>query len=201
MEQFKFKSSVGMENYKFILENEDNLVTSLERGDDLEAQANQWFSELNRIFSRSFKIIRIRDKPKETETSRLFKVRSDLIQLSKRDKTNDKLKEDIEKVEAEIAEIVGKINSEKIRETFSKLDQSDGCNFSQGIWSLKNKTFPKNSSASVPAAKKDVTNTAYENKPRLNMYFDHPYLGAEMSFYINFSNQNNLQGILYLLGT
>ena len=43
-------------------------------------------------------------------------------------------------------------------QTFSHLDQSDGCSFSQGIWSLKNKTFPKNSSASVPAAKKDVTN-------------------------------------------
>ena len=52
---------------------------------------------------------------------------------------------------------MGKENSDKIRKTFSQLDQSDGCSFSQGIWSLKNKTFPK-VSASVPAAKKDVTN-------------------------------------------
>ena len=98
-----------------------------------------------------------RDKPRETETSKLFKERSDLIQKSKRDKNNDKLKDDIEKIEATIAEIVGKENSDKIRKTFSALDQSDGCSFSQGIWSLKNKTFPKVSS-SVPAAKKDVTN-------------------------------------------
>ena len=52
---------------------------------------------------------------------------------------------------------MGKKNYDKIKETFSKLDQSEGCSFSQGIWSLKNKTFPK-VSASVPAAKKDVTN-------------------------------------------
>ena len=37
------------------------------------------------------------------------------------------------------------------------LDQSEGCGLSQGIWTLKNKTFPK-VSATVPAAKKDVTN-------------------------------------------
>ena len=50
--------------------------------------------------------------------------------------------------------IVGKQNCDKIRKTFSELDQSEGCSFSQGIWALKNKTFPK-VSGSVPAAKKD----------------------------------------------
>ncbi len=143
VEQFNFRSTEGMETYKYILENEDNLVNSLDKGDDLETQAQNWLAELNRTFSRSFKIIRTRDRARETDTSKLFKERAELIQKSKRDKNNEKLKEDIEDIEAKISVIVGKQNMEKIRKTFSELDQSVGCNFSQGIWSIRNKTFPK----------------------------------------------------------
>ena len=125
MEQFNFKSSVGLATYKCILENEDNLIKSLDIGDDLNAQTENWFSELNRIFCRSFKIIRIRDKPRETETSKLFKERSELIQKSKREQNNDKVKEDIENIEAKISEIVAKENFEKIKKTFSMLDQTE----------------------------------------------------------------------------
>ena len=121
LEQFNFKSTEGLETYKYILENEDNLVKSLEAGEDLETQTVSWFSELNKIFSRSFKIIRIRDTPRETETSKLFKERSDLIQKSKREQNNEKVKEDIEQNEAKISEIVAKENCEKIKETFSKV--------------------------------------------------------------------------------
>ena len=81
-EQFKFKSAEGMKIYKHILDNENNLLSSLERGDDLETQATNWFTQLNKIFARSFKRIRIRDRPRETDTSKLFKERSDLIQKS-----------------------------------------------------------------------------------------------------------------------
>ena len=109
------------------------------------------------LHTRSFKIIRIRDKPRETETSNLFAERFDLIQKSKRDQNNDNIKEDIEDIEAKISEIVAKENIDKIKQTFSKLSQAEGCSISQGIWSLKKKNFPK-VSASVPAAKKDINN-------------------------------------------
>ena len=70
-----------------------------------------------------------------------------------------------------LAKIVGKNNCEKIRETFSKLDQSDGCSFSQRIWSLKNKTFPKNT-ASVPAAKRDINNRLITDPIGLKQLYD-----------------------------
>ena len=41
--------------------------------------ANNWFAELNRTVSRIFKIIRIRDKVRETDISKLFKERAELI--------------------------------------------------------------------------------------------------------------------------
>ena len=50
----------------------------------------------------------------------------------------------------------------------------------------------------INAANNNV-NTGAANKPCV-LYFGSPYLRLEMSFCINFTAQNNLQAILYLMG-
>ena len=46
---------------------------------------------------------------------------------------------------------------------------------------------------------KSLNYTGAANKPCV-FYFGPPYLWLEMSFCINFTAQNNLQAILYLMG-
>ena len=90
------------------------------------------------------------------EVSLLFQKRTTLIQKLKKDPGNLETLKDKEEVEEKLALIVGKENREKIFQNFAKLDQSEGESFSQGIWDLKKKVFPKVQKA-VPAAKRDTT--------------------------------------------
>ena len=107
------------------------------------------------MFNRSFKKIRQNGKIKETESSKLQKKRSEILQLIKKDPNNQSLKDELEEIISQLTILVSEQNRDKIVETFKKLDQSDGDNFSAGIWKIKKKEFPK-STKSVPAAKVDV---------------------------------------------
>ena len=154
-EHFNFKNSECQEIFKNILDSEDNLVKCLDNSDDLDIQVDNWFKELNKIFHRSFKKIRVSNKIKETESSQLFQKRSLVIQSIKKNPNDEKLKAELEDIESDLSKVVGKENHEKIYDTFKTLDQNDGENFVNGIWNIKKKEFPK-ISASVPSAKVDV---------------------------------------------
>ena len=156
VEVFKFKSPEGMEKYKHILKTENRLSECLNNNDDVEKQVLSWYEEFNRILSRSFSKVRVTNKQKETEVSRLFQKRTTLIQKLKKDPGNIETLNEKDEIEEKLATIVGKENREKIFENFAKLDQSEGESFSQGIWDLKKKVFPKVHKA-VPAAKRDIT--------------------------------------------
>ena len=92
---------------------------------------------------------------RETESSLLFKQRSELIQKLKNDPDNDEVRTDLEKVTAKLTEAVSQENFSQIYNNFKHMDQTEGENFSQGIWSLKKKVFPKKSQ-SLPSAKINV---------------------------------------------
>ena len=151
-EVFNFLSSECQETFKEILNTENNLINCFNHDGDINEQTDIWFSSLNKIFTRCFKKIRVNNKIKETETTKLFKKKSELTQLIKKNPNSNELKEELEAVIEEITKLVSKENCDKIFENFKMLDQSDGVGFSQGIWKIKNKQFLK-ISASVPAAK------------------------------------------------
>ena len=142
--------------YKHILNTENRLSECLNNNDDVEKQVQSWYEEFNKILNRSFSKVRISNKQKETEVSLLFQKRTTLIQKLKKEPGNLETIKDKEEVEEKLASIVGKENREKIFQNFAKLDQSEGESFSQGIWDLKKKVFPKVQKA-VPAAKRDIT--------------------------------------------
>ena len=154
-EHYNFKCSEGQAKFMEILNTEETLQNCFQNGNNVEDQCEKWFTELNNIFKRSFKKIRYTNKVRETETSLLFKQRAELIQKLKKDPTNESIAAELEDVVAKLTEAVGKENFEHIFNNFKHLDQTSGENFSQGIWSIKKKEFPKKSS-SIPAAKVDV---------------------------------------------
>ena len=133
-ENFNFKNSECQEIFKNILNTENNLVKCFENNDDLEHQVENWFKELNNIFYRSFRKMRVSNKLKETESSQLFEKRSQIIQKMKINQNKEELEDELEKVEAAIAKMVGKENHDKIYDTFKVLDQNEGENFAYEIW-------------------------------------------------------------------
>ena len=156
IEVFKFKSTEGLENFKHILNTEDRLTQCFNNEEDVDKQVERWYEVFSSILKRSFSKVRISNKQKETEVSLLFQKRTALIQKLRTDPCNTELVKQREEIEDKLASIVGKENREKIYQNFARLDQSDGESFSQGIWDLKKKVFPKCSPA-MPAAKQDIT--------------------------------------------
>ena len=156
VEQFNFHSQEGLDKLKMILNSENNLLNCFNTDKNPERQIEDWFLAFDKILGRCFKKVRITDTRKETEESKLFKERTELVQKLKRDPGNVQLVEEKDEVELKLSKLVSKDNMEKISKNFSKLDQTEGESFSQGIWDLKKKLFPK-ITPTPPAAKIDVT--------------------------------------------
>ena len=64
------------------------------------------------------------------------------MQKCKMNPNNQNLKGELEHIIVEITRLVSDKNRDKIYEQFQKLDQSEGENFANGIWTLKKKEFP-----------------------------------------------------------
>ena len=173
-EQYNFKSQEGLRIFKGILDTENNLLRAVDGHGDLEEQVNNWYSELDKIFKRCFKKIRISDKPKDTEILKLMRERTKLTENIKKNKNNISLKDELEKIEEKIAEVVAEENHEKIMRNFAHLDQSKGGNCSQGIWDLKAKVFPK-APAPTPAAKLDSNNRLVTDKDGLKKLYQETF--------------------------
>ena len=171
-EQFIFKDREAQEIFKNILNTESNLTKCFENNDELEVQCERWLDELFRIFRRSFKKVRVTNKVRETETSKLQERRTELIQQLKVKSEDEALQHELDEVVAELTNFVSRENLEKIKKNFQHLDQTEGESFSNGVWSIKNKEFPKIVKP-TPAAKVDVNGRLVTDQEGLKqLYLD-----------------------------
>ena len=171
-EYFNFKCNEGQAKFMEILNTERTLQDCFDNSDSFEDQSFRWLNSLYKIFQRCFPKVRVTNKVRETETSTLFKERSELIQKIKKDYDNETLKTRLEEVIDKLTEAVSRENYEKIVSNFKHLDQTNGENFSQGIWGIKKKEFPKKSS-SLPSAKVDVNGCMVSDPAELQkIYLD-----------------------------
>ena len=69
-----------MKNFS-ILKVVKGLTNCFNNENDLQSQVNNWCDELNKIFKRCFKKIRVSSKQKVTELSELQKKRSELYRI------------------------------------------------------------------------------------------------------------------------
>ena len=171
-EYFNFKCNEGQTKFMEILNTERTLQDCFDNSDSFEDQSFRWLNSLHKIFQRCFPKVRVTNKVRETETSTLFKERSELIQKIKKDSDNETLKTRLDEVIDKLTEAVSRENYEKIVSNFKHLDQTNGENFSQGIWGIKKKEFPKKSS-SLPSAKVDVNGCMVSDPAELQkIYLD-----------------------------
>ena len=112
-EQFIFKDREAQEIFKNILNTESNLTKCFENNDEVEVQCERWLDELFRIFRRSFKKVRVTNKVRETETSKLQERRTELIQQLKVKSEDEALQHELDEVVAELTNFVSRENLER----------------------------------------------------------------------------------------
>ena len=132
------------------------LTNCFQRAGGVENQAKQWFKELNGLCHQSFRKIRHKTKKKETETTILMEKRRSLMQKLKMvpDIEKEDLKDELDKVEKKVSDLIAEKNRNKVVENFKSLSKQDGNLNNNNAWSLKRKVFPKHKE-SLPFAKKN----------------------------------------------
>ena len=93
---------------------------------------------------------------KETETDKLLKLRTELIQKEKKaeESMKQEISEELEKVEIKVSKIIAETNRNRVVENFNVLKNSKDSTNPSGVWKIIRKIYPKNNE-SLPFAKKD----------------------------------------------
>ena len=155
-EIFNFKNQECQEVFLELTENSSSLRECFQTNGNVKSQSLKWLKNLNGVFHKSFRKVRVTNKQKETKLSILFKRRISLKDKLKYSCDNNEASiEELENVENEITSEISKENRDKVIESFKTLSETDGSININGMWSMKKKVFPKNTKP-LPCAKKDV---------------------------------------------
>ena len=137
----------------------------------LEEQAKKWRKVLTKYLHKSFKRIRIRNKPriKKTEIDDLISKRKI---LKAKQNISEKDEEKLAELEAEISDSSQDENHRKVVDNLLDLDGNNGNLNQQGVWKMKKKLFPKVKS-SIPVGKKNLKEQLITNPEELkDLYLD-----------------------------
>jgi hypothetical protein len=124
-----------------------------------------WRKVLNDYFRKSFKKIRISNKPSKKHTDINLLMEKRRI-LKKKNSLNEKEEEELSKLELNIAEKCEDLNRKKVTDNFKANNGSEGDLSHQGIWKIKKKYFPK-IKPSLPVGKKNMKKQLITNPSEL----------------------------------
>ena len=136
MELFNLKNKECQEKFK-VLTSQTGILSSSLLGDDLNTCTRKFLRGLNNCIRKSFRKIRITDKPNK-EIEDLFDKRRIL-----RNKTDEKSRVELDNVESELAEKCAQKNYELIKGEIENIDCEEGGLNSGNLWKLKKKQSPK----------------------------------------------------------
>ena len=171
IEIFLFKNKDSQMKFKNLTSNTNEFTRCFEDDSPFETQAAKWRKLLNSFFHKSFKKVRITNKPKKKH-SNISILLSKRSHLKKKDELNEKEEEEIVTLERLIAEQCEEENRKKVVDNFKDLDGNNGNLNHQGVWKAKKKYFPK-IKPTLPVGKKNLMNQIITNPEELkNLYLD-----------------------------
>ena len=141
--------TVCQKNFLEITNKTSKLSECFPRDGNVRDQGKKWLKSLNDILQQSFRKIQVTSIQKETEVSKLFDKRLKVSNQAEEDKIID----EIDKIEESISDEVAKDMRDKIVQYFETLANNDGTTNINGMWTLKRKIFPKHRKP-LPVAKK-----------------------------------------------
>ena len=166
---FNFKNAESQEMFHEITSKSDIFVDIVESKNCVEEKSNLFVQSLNRIFSQTFKKIRVNKAIKRSNsTEEYMKVKSKL-KILLRNSPNNEIKifisRKIETVEEIISLDCSEENVKKVNDYIGSLEAENGC-FSQcGMWQLKSKLCPR--PLDPPTAKLDKNGKLVTNPQKL----------------------------------
>ena len=137
IEMYNLKNKGCQELFKENTSNTNILSSIFENDKDLEVCTKKFLKRLNGCIAESFKKVRVSEKKNE-EIDVLFQKRRLL-----KNKTDDNSKEELRKVEEELAEKFAKENYDKINEEIEGIESDTGGTQIGKLWQLKKKLCPR----------------------------------------------------------
>ena len=162
---FQFKNAESQQLFKMPTTNTTEFTDCFEDDSPLEFQAAKWRKVLNSFFQKSFKKVRITNKPRKNNSilNVLLDRRSTLKKKENKDEKDD---DEILNLEALIAEECQDENKKKVVDNFRDINGSDGNLNHQGVWKAKKRYFPK-LKPKIPVGKKNIKGQMITNPEEL----------------------------------
>ena len=141
-ELFDFKNTESQQVFRDLTTNTREFSKCFENDLPFENQASNFRKVLNKFFYRSFKKIRITNKPKRNKTyiGDLMKERT---KLKKNQFLNVDDEDKLVNIECMISEACEDENRKKVFDNFKEVNGNNGNLSHQGVWKLKKNVFQK----------------------------------------------------------
>ena len=137
IEMFNLKNNDGQSKFKNFTNTGICLSEVFDSNEDLNICTDKFIKRLNQVIRKSFKKIRICDRP-DKEVNELFEKRKAL-----RNKTDEHSKVELENVEKKLSDKCAENNYKKIKEELANIKVEEGGIHSGSLWQLKKKLSPK----------------------------------------------------------
>ena len=137
IETFNFKNKDCQLRFKELTSSTVSMSSIFDTKDDLNMATKHFIKRLNGFIHEAFRKVRISDR-KNSEIDKLFERRRVL-----RRKNDQESREELEKVEEELANKCAEENYAKIMEEIKGIDCNEGGVHSGKLWSLRRKLCPK----------------------------------------------------------
>ena len=137
IEMFNLKNKDCQQRFKELTNHGTFLSEVFDTSNDLNKSTDLFIKRLNKVIRKSFKKIRISDKP-DKELEALYQQRNIL-----KKKKDDKSKDDLLKIEIKLAEKCAEKNYNYIKEEISNIKVEEGGLHFGSLWRLKKKFSPK----------------------------------------------------------
>ena len=159
IEILNLKNADCQREFKELTSNTDFLSSVFDSHSDLHAITKKFLKRLNGCLHNSFKKVKLSERHNH-ELEELFSRRKKL-----RMKTDEKSREELKKVESELASKCAQDNYEKIKEELDGINCEEGGVNSGKLWKLRKKLFPR--SRDPPTAMMDSDGNLVTSEDRI----------------------------------
>ena len=180
IEIYNYKNKEDFDKFQAKTEENEELIHCFDDpNEDIEVSTQRWLKIVKKLIKISFRKIRIRKNTLPPKLEKLFlekeRLKSRIAENENSNIANDQLKDELEKVNENIALICADKNKKLVDEYLGRNnDVIEGYNQAK-IWVLKKKLCPKNT-IETPAAKKDKNGELITDRVALENLYSETYI-------------------------
>lgn len=165
-EMFNLRNTECQKSFKLFTDNTKILSNSIKEDENIDISFERFLKNLNNVFHKTFKKIRISPNNRITEVNKLMDRRRII-----RNKKDPKSVKELKEVEDKLIELCAKANRDIIKDEIGKLNTGDGGVKMANLWKLKRKLC--NKAKETTSAKMDSSGHLVTSADKLKkLYLD-----------------------------